>query len=683
VNLGTLQIGRGLLRQGFRNVRAAGPRRLAMTAILLAAALLLARFSWQVWVVQDAERALYDLRVYTGAAQTDQDPRIQLVVYDDQTLLAVRKRSPLDRGLLAKALVNLDRMGARSIGIDILFDQPQDEDDALVATLRAMQTPVFVGYARTDSNRESIQYEQQQYLESFLGRLRGSRAQPASVRLGDDDGVMRRWPAIIAGEPPSLTRAMLAGAGAREVAAFEGYTGAIRFRRQAESDRPQFAQLRIDLFADPSIAEALADQVRGRFVLIGGDIVDLDRFKIPFSAWAPSSGKDDEFAGAGASPPGIQIHATMIAQMLDGARLPALAQWQLWLIAGFVILIAALTALVEASPWKALPLLAGQLLVIAGIPFVAQQQGYDTLDMPAAGLILGWMLAFAAVASAARASGAVERRFAQSALGRYLPQDVAQEIIDHPERLTLTGAKAELFILFSDLEGFTQLSHELDPEVVARLLNDYLDRLSQVVLDHGGLVDKYVGDAVVAFWGAPIARPDDGRCAAEAAYAMWQEGEAFRRSIDVGAPIGRTRIGLHHGEAIVGNFGGERRIQYTALGAAMNTAARLEAANKSLKTSVIASRDFAERSGLDWWRPMGTVIVRGRSQPIDLFEAAPDFPAKDREDLAKAVALIEKDRASAIALIAGIAARHGSDKALDNLLARTRNLGEGNAYVLA
>jgi len=188
---------------------------------------------------------------------------------------------------------------------------------------------------------------------------------------------------------------------------------------------------------------------------------------------------------------------------------------------------------------------------------------------------------------------------------------------------------------------------------------------------------------VVAFWGAPIARPNDARNAAQAGYALWQAGEEFRKSVDPALPpIGKTRVGLHYGEAVVGNFGGERRIQYTALGDAMNTAARLEAANKSLGSSVMASREFAEASGLDWWRPMGKVVLRGRASPVELFEPAPDFPAEDRVKLSEAMSLVGKDTDGAIRIMQEVAASHETDAALQNLLERTNNLGEDNAYVL-
>ena len=120
-----------LLRRGWRNVREAGTRRLVITALLIVAALNIGYFSWYLPITSSAERALYDARLYVEANQraVDQDPRVVMVVFDDQTLIKARKRSPLDRGMLAEALRNLDTLGPKAIGIDIRFDQPQDEDE--------------------------------------------------------------------------------------------------------------------------------------------------------------------------------------------------------------------------------------------------------------------------------------------------------------------------------------------------------------------------------------------------------------------------------------------------------------------------------------------------------------------------------------------------------------------------
>jgi adenylate cyclase len=683
------RLSQSFLVRSWSNVREAGTRRLVLTALLLLAALLLGRFSWNMpWpnadgqietpVTGDAERAAYDLRVFRFAPSVEQDDRVLLVVYDDRTLINARKRSPLDRGLLAAALRNLDTMGAKAIGIDILFDQPQDEDDELVETLRAMSTPVSIAYAEAQTNADDILFEQQQYLEAFLARLSGSPARPASILLNDDAGVTRLWPDSPAALPPLLGRAMLTSAGEAEMT-LPGYAGAIRYRHPLFDDRPVFTKLPIDLFANRELVSAIAPQVTGRYVLIGGDIVDYDRVATPFSQLLAGAQIDRNDV----QPPGIEIHATMIAQMLDGAALPRPGPAVYWLQALLVVLAAALTGMLELRAWKMVPVLAIQLGAILGLPFALQAIGIDTYGYPSVGPALGWIVALAAVTSAARASTAVQRRFAQGALGKYLPREMAEEIIEHPERLALHGEKKDIFVLFSDLEGFTKMSHAIPPETVARLLNRYLDTLSQVVLDHGGVIDKFVGDAVVAFWGAPIARPDDGERAAKAGYAIWQAGETFRNSIETGVPpIGKTRVGLHWGEAVVGNFGGQSRIQYTALGDSMNTASRLEAANKALDSSVMASREFAERSGLDWWRPMGRVVLRGRSQPVDLFEPAPDFPAADRAELERALALIETDRAAAIGIVAAVAGRHPRDEALANLLERTRNLGRDQAFAL-
>jgi adenylate cyclase len=659
-----------LLGRGWRSVRSAGPRRLAFTGALLLAALLLARFSWFMPITGDAERALYDVRSYLFAPKAAQDDRILLVVYNDQTLINARKRSPLDRGLLAKALRNLDAMGARAIGIDILFDQPQDEDDQLVAALRSMKTPVSVAFAETQTNADDIIYEQEKFLKTFLGRLQDSRAAPASIRLDDSFGVTRNWPKIEAGLPPVLGRAMLTAAG-EGTKTMPGYAGSIRYRRAAQEDRPVFTAIPIDQFADTEIAPLMAPVVAGRYVLIGGSLVDVDRVSTSFTSVD------------GSAPPGIEVHAEMLAQMLDGAQLPRPSSAFLWAQMLLVVLAAALTGLIEMRSWKFVPLLAAQAVLFVGLPFWLQWRGFDTYLYPAVGPVLGWIIAFAAMVAAARASGAVQRRFAHSALGKYLPRGIAQEIIDKPELLALHGEKKQIFVLFSDLEGFTKMSHALEPERVATLLNRYLDTLSDIVLDHGGVIDKFVGDAVVAFWGAPIGLPDDGERAGRAGYAIWQAGEAFRLNAEADLPpIGRTRVGLHFGEAVVGNFGGKTRIQYTALGDSMNTAARLEAANKELETRVLASREFVERSSLDWWRPMGRVVLRGRKRPVDVFEAAPEVPETERRMLADALALLGSDKPAALEILSGLAQRNPADIALKNLLGRCTELNEEGAYVL-
>ncbi|TMJ19531.1 MAG: adenylate/guanylate cyclase domain-containing protein [Alphaproteobacteria bacterium] len=656
-----------------------GPVRLVITILLLAAGLYLARHDWQVPLLSDAERALYDLRFKVNAAVLEQpDDRIALVVYDDATLEQLGKRSPLDRGMLARALRALDRLGPRAIGIDILIDQQQPEDEQLIQALRTMRTPTWLAFSTNEANPAQIAGWQEDWLRSFFTRVGSSRVRPASIRFGADqaDGVMRRWPVPDSTGVPLLANAMASGH-----PAFVGYTGAIDFTLLPQStDARRFTRISVETLGalDEIPAEAreivfasLAEQIRGRYVLIGGDINDVDDFETPTTRFGLGFTK------------GLEVHAQMLAQQLDGRMPRPIPGWVLWLAALAVVVAGSLTSGLELRGWRLGAALFLQIALIAWVPFQLQAMRMNTLELPAFGWGAGWLLAFIGVGAAARAVGSEQRRFAQSALGKYLPRDVAQEIMRDPDRLALTGEKTRIYALFTDLEGFTKLSHAITPETLSRLLNRYLDVMSDIVLKHGGTLDKFVGDALVTFWGAPIARPDDADRAVRAGREMYEAGELFRRTAGDDVPaIGCTRVGLHRGEAIVGNFGGERRIQYTALGDAMNCAARLESANKALKTTMLVSDSAKSESSLDIFRPMGRIVVSGRGTPFEVWEPAPDMDEASRGALNEAWCAFDGGDTSALARLEEIAAAHAEDAALQYFIYRIREVGPGGHFVL-
>jgi adenylate cyclase len=654
--------GRKRLRRALRQV---GWARLAGTALFLVLALLLARYSWHLPLASDAERALYDIRFVPAATRVVQDDRIVLVTYDDQTLQALQKRSPLDRRVLAEALAVLDGMRPRSIGIDILIDQPQAEDPQLLATLKGMRTPTFLAHADPEANEDQIGYEQHQFLRSFLGRARTEKVRPASIRMEPDveDGVIRRWPERKGGRPPLLANAM-----ASAHPEFARHSGSVDFLVPAEADRPVFASFAIDSL--PLLGDAIRDRIAGRHVLIGGNIRDQDDYETPMSR------------GSGRWMKGIEVHAHMLAQQLDGRMRPPVPPLALWAAAIAVVLAGSLTSLLETRGWRLALVLAVPLFALAALPFALQAWGMDTYGAPAFGWGLGWTVAFAAAGTAARAVGSEQRRFAQATLGKYLPADVAAEILKDPDRLSLRGEKREIFALFSDLEGFTRLSHAISAEQLSGLLNDYLEMLSEIVLRHGGTIDKFVGDAIVAFWGAPIARADDADRAARAAIALYEAGEQFRRSAAPGLPpIGCTRVGLHRGEAVVGNFGGEGRIQYTALGDAMNTASRLESANKQLHSTILVSAEAKERTSLDIFRPLGRVVLNGRATPVELWEPVPAMPAEERQRLNALWRAFEAGDPQALSALEAMAAGR-EDAALADFVYRLGKTGPGGHFVL-
>lgn len=668
---------RDIGRTARRSLSQLGWQRSVVALALLAFALFIAFNSWHLPLLRDAEAGLYDLRAANFAPPTDTDKRVTLVVYTADTNRATGQISPVDRTILAKALSQIDQLGAKGIGIDVLFDSPQDDDDLLRASLKAMRTPVFLAFADNRTNPEAITYEQEQDLRTFLKSAGTDKVKPASILLETDaDGVARRWPRQYAGLPSLLSVALTNGSSDADPR-FARYTGPIRYRVPSASDRPVFDKIPIDLVADPETAPLVADAIKGRYVLIGGDFSDFDQFDTPFTRTGnPVTGETRMI--------GVEVHASMLAQLLDKAWKDRPTVSLKVIAAVLAVALGAATAIAQVRTWVLVLCVVAQFAMFLAVPFAVERAGYDTLDMPATGWLIGWLIAFTAISSGLRAINAAQREFAQGALGKYLPRSVAAEIMRNPERLSLHGEKREIFCLFSDLEGFTKLTHAVEPEMIARLLNDYLDRLSAVVLQYGGTLDKFVGDAVVAFWGAPIAYPDDGERAVKAAWAMYLAGEEFRKSVPEGVPkIGRTRVGVHYGEAVVGNFGGEGRIQYTALGDAMNTAARLEGANKPLDTRVLVSREAAERSGLDLFRPMGSVTLRGRKTPVEVFEPVPDLDEAERAlavDAVKAHALGDTDRVKA--LTDTILESAHDDDAMINLIQRLRQTHKGESYVL-
>jgi len=213
-----------------------------------------------------------------------------------------------------------------------------------------------------------------------------------------------------------------------------------------------------------------------------------------------------------------------------------------------------------------------------------------------------------------------EKRFIRGAMSRYVSPAVVDELQRNPDMLRLGGERRDLTLIFTDIAGFTTTSEATPPDVLVPVLNDYLDGMSRIVMDHGGTVDKFIGDALVAIFDAPVPQPDH----AARAVACARELDRFATDfVSHGAAkdiaLGITRIGVHTGPAVVGNIGGEQRFDYTAIGDTVNTAARLEGANKYLGTTTCISATTAEAAGETNLRPVGDIVLKGRSQPLRVF----------------------------------------------------------------
>lgn len=220
-----------------------------------------------------------------------------------------------------------------------------------------------------------------------------------------------------------------------------------------------------------------------------------------------------------------------------------------------------------------------------------------------------------------------QRRFLRNAFSRYISPKIIDELIKHPQMLRLGGRKEVLSILFSDIEGFTSLSMQLDPETLAKFLNEYLGLMSDVILQMGGTIDKYEGDAIIAFWNAPLPQENHAALAVASVITCQRILEEHNGYFEkkYGRKI-KTRFGIHTGEVIVGNLGTEKRFDYTFIGDAGNLASRLESANKQFGSMCMISEETKRYLGNDTsfvFRELGTIQVVGRSSAVKVFEPIP------------------------------------------------------------
>jgi adenylate cyclase len=198
---------------------------------------------------------------------------------------------------------------------------------------------------------------------------------------------------------------------------------------------------------------------------------------------------------------------------------------------------------------------------------------------------------------------------------------LAQRLANDSEAIDLCGQRREIATLFTDVTSFTALVETLEPEVLAALLNEYLTGMTDIVFAHDGTVAKIIGDALHVLFGAPGEQPDHAARAVACALALDEHAETFReRWQKKGITLGATRIGVHAGPAIVGNFGGERFFDYTAYGDTINVAARLEEANKRLGTRICVSASVAEKVSDFLGRPVGDLVLRGKTEALSAFE---------------------------------------------------------------
>ncbi|WP_407425315.1 CHASE2 domain-containing protein [Treponema sp.] len=217
-----------------------------------------------------------------------------------------------------------------------------------------------------------------------------------------------------------------------------------------------------------------------------------------------------------------------------------------------------------------------------------------------------------------------QKRYIKSAFRQYLSPAVIENLIENPEKLNLGGEEREITAYFSDVQGFTSISEKLSPKELTDLLNNYLSAMTDIILEHGGTIDKYEGDAIIAFWGAPSEQKDHAKRAVETALACQEKLSQMQEELTrvTGKPFVQ-RIGLNTGKAVVGNMGSRSRFDYTMMGDTVNLASRLEGINKQFGTYTMCSRatmQGALENGAECsFRQIAKIAVVGKNEGVDVF----------------------------------------------------------------
>jgi adenylate cyclase len=230
-----------------------------------------------------------------------------------------------------------------------------------------------------------------------------------------------------------------------------------------------------------------------------------------------------------------------------------------------------------------------------------------------------------------------EKRVVKRLFGRYVSRDVYHQLLANPGLAELGGARREMSVLFSDMRGFTTVTEKGDPEALVAQLNEYFSRMTDIVFRHHGTVDKFVGDMVMALFGAPVDDPVHADHAVDAACEMVRElGELNRRWAAEGRPQLDIGIGVNSGEMIAGNIGSSSIMSYTVIGDNVNLGARLESLNKEFGTRIIISEATRAKLTRQYEvRPLGDVVVKGRSRPVAVFEVSVPSPLPASSEEAK------------------------------------------------
>ena len=400
-------------------------------------------------------------------------------------------------------------------------------------------------------------------------------------------------------------------------------------------------------------------RVSGRIVLVGTSAQGL---------------MDLRFSPRGVVIPGVEIHAQALEQVLAGQRLerPGWTPASEWLAMLLASALAGLVAMRRGAVASTVTFVALAALLCTGAwtMFVRAQVLVDPL-VPT----LGLLLVFLPTTLVRHLLAERKQRWIRQAFSRYVSPNLVDYLIAHPETLALGGKRQRCSFVFTDLAGFTTLMEAMDPSAAVAVLNDYLDQMIAIAFEHGGTLDRIVGDAVAIVFSTPIEQADHERRALGCALRMHAFATRYVDDLAAkGVAFCQTRIGVHSGEVTVGNFGGGAIFDYRALGDPVNVAARLEGANKHLGTLVCVSEATLAACPDIPARPIGRLRLAGKAESVMAYEplSEADDDAEAQTAYSHAFELMRSHDDKAIANFEALAETRPDDPLIRLHLARLR-----------
>lgn len=388
------------------------------------------------------------------------------------------------------------------------------------------------------------------------------------------------------------------------------------------------------------------EQLQGKILLVGASAQGLsDKYFTPLGEWVP----------------GAEIHAQTIEQTLHSQTLVR-PFWVMPAELAIIVIGSGLMTIVARRLSVSLSLTVA-FLTLTLLPLACYLAfAYSAILIDPLTPLLALFLTFTLSSSIHYRENERRQRSLQLALSRYLSPNLVEHLIGHPEQLVLGGQRRECSFVFTDMAGFTSFMEKVGPADAVDVLNEYLNRIVAIAFKYDGTIDRVVGDSVAVMFSAPVKQADHKQRALHCGLEILAFAADFTRQMNLkGIPVGATHIGVHSGEVVVGNVGGSNLFDYRALGDAVNTASRLQGANKHLGTTICVSETTFRGCRNIQARPVGRLLLKGKSEAIAVYHPMLVPTPADR-DYAEAYRLMAAGDANALAAFERLAERYPQDE---------------------